>query len=562
MRTIRTTGARGSARPGRLWRLGLLAVALLGAQAQQPPAGSRDLFISPGKSTVLDSPVDVMRISVANGDVAEAVAVSPREVVVNGKTPGQTSLIVWQAGGNRLFFDVQVRSPRVDAVQQELREVLPNQEISLRYEEGLVFLEGTVKDQVSAERAVSIASTLGKVVNLLYVNVPPEDAQILLKVYFADVDRSATLNLGLNFFGTGKGNTAGSVTTGAFPQPLVTPQVGSTPSSLTLSQALNIFLFRTDLNLGATIEALQARSLAQILAEPNLLAINGKAASFLEGGEFPFPTLQGGGAGLGQVTIQFREFGVRLTFVPVITPRGTIRLQVTPEVSALDFANGLVINGFTIPALDTRRVQTEIELEDGQSFVIGGLLNNQTTETLSKIPGLANIPFFGKLFQSKASTKSNTELLVMVTPQVVRPIPKDQKLPDLKFPAPFLPSNTAATPPQTPGPGVTGPVQVHPPQLTIPFEQLLESEKPVSTGQTAPQGATYPIQFVPMPVVPTQPQGNPNPPGTGTAPGATPGGTAAPQPNQGAVAEPAGGTTPLAAANPAGPVSGDPGGGR
>ena len=168
--------------------------------------------------------------------------------------------------------------------------------------------------------------------------------------------------------------------------------------------------------MGATIKALEARRLLQILAEPNVLAINGKPASFLAGGEFPYPTLQGGGGGLGAVTIQFREFGVRINFTPVVTPRGTIRLQVTPEVSSLDFANGLVFQGFNIPALATRRVQTEIELEPGQSFVIGGLLDNRLTETLSKIPGLGH-PFVRKVVPITLLNRNNTELLVMVTPE-------------------------------------------------------------------------------------------------------------------------------------------------
>ena len=178
------------------------------------------------------------------------------------------------------------------------------------------------------------------------------------------------------------------------------------------------------MNLGATIAALEARNLLQILAEPNVMAINGHNASFLAGGEFPFPNLQGGGGGLGAVTIQFREFGVRINFTPTITPRGTIRLNVTPEVSSLDFANGLIFNGFTIPALSTRRMSTEVELEEGQTFAIGGLLDNRDTETFNKVPGLGNIPFFGNLFRSRQITKNNSELLVMVTPELVRPIPK------------------------------------------------------------------------------------------------------------------------------------------
>src|SRR5262249_24555115 len=157
-------------------------------------------------------------------------------------------------------------------------------------------------------------------------------------------------------------------------------------------------------------------------------AINGKPASFVSGGEFPYPTLQGGGAGLGAVTISFREFGIRLQFLPTVTPRGTIRLQVTPEVSSLDFAHGLTFQGFSIPALATRRIQTEIELESGQSFAIAGLLDNRLTENLSKIPGLAQIPLLGKLFQSRSTPRQNGELLVLVTPEVVRPIPQGQPL--------------------------------------------------------------------------------------------------------------------------------------
>ena len=168
----------------------------------------------------------------------------------------------------------------------------------------------------------------------------------------------------------------------------------------------------------------------QILAEPNLLAMNGHLATFVAGGEFPFPTLQGGGGGVGQVTIAFREFGIKLRFTPIITPRGTIRLHIAPEVSSLDFADALTANGGTVPALTTRKVETEVELEDGQSFAIAGLLDRQTTESLSKIPGLGDIPILGKLFSSKTISRSNSELVVIVTPElVVADIAKEEPLP-------------------------------------------------------------------------------------------------------------------------------------
>jgi pilus assembly protein CpaC len=248
---------------------------------------------------------------------------------------------------------------------------------------------------------------------------------------------------------------------------------------------------------------LQSKNLLEILAEPNVLAINGKPASFVSGGEFPYPTLQGGGSGLGAVTISFREFGIRLQFLPTVTPRGTIRLQVTPEVSSLDFAHGLTFQGFNIPALATRRIQTEIELENGQSFAIAGLLDNRLTDSISKIPGLAQIPLLGKLFQSKSLQKQNGELLVLVTPEIVRPIPAGQPLPELNFPKPIKMDGTATAPPQTPGMNVTGPVPVKTETESLPVEQLQEIRR-----QGQPAAPPMPaIQFVPVPVpaTPAQP---------------------------------------------------------
>ena len=251
------------------------------------------------------------------------------------------------------------------------------------------------------------------------------------------------------------------------------------------------------------------------------MTLNNHTASFLAGGEFPFPTLQGGGAGLGAVTIQFREFGVRINFTPTVTPRGTIRLQVTPEVSTLDFTNGLTFQGTTIPGLSTRRVQTEIELESGQTFAIGGLLDNRVTEQLSKIPGLGDIPFFGRLFRSRNLQKTNSELLVIVTPEIVRPLPAGQKVPDLKFPRKFMEPNTPGVPMHTPGMETTGPVPVHPPQETIPVEQLMQLQRAPQPNN--PQQSAPVIQFVPMltppaPAPATPPASSPSQP---TVPPAT-----------------------------------------
>jgi len=488
--------------------MSLLALVPAASQtpAQEPPVSeARELSVIAGKSVILDSPVNIQRVSIANGDLAEALAVSPREVVVNGKVPGETSLIVWQQGGNRLIFDLTVlpNTTRLQNVRKELDRELKGQDVTLTLDGEDVFLRGTVENLIAAERAVRIAGTLGKPINLLNVTVPPTEAQILLKVRFANVDRGATTELGANILSTGALNTTARLSTGQFSPPTL-DQSGGAGSKFTLTDALNVFLFRPDLNLLATIRALHNKRLLEILAEPNVLTIDGKPASFLAGGEFPYPTLQGGGGGLGAVTIQFREFGVRIGFLPKITPRGTIRLQVTPEVSSLDYANGLVFQGFTIPGLSTRRVQTEIELQDRQSFVIGGLLDNRVTETLSKIPGLGDIPFLGKLFQSKALLKSNAELLVLVTVELVRPMADGQPGPEIKMPLEFLkgaPQNRM----RTPGIEVTGPAPAEPPRKAIPVEQLIESLKPVQQ-QMAPAPAA-PVQFVPVPVpvAPAQP---------------------------------------------------------
>jgi pilus assembly protein CpaC len=491
---------------GMLCFAGLLLAGALTAEDSVTPIG-----VTVGKSLVIDSPVNIQRVSVADANMVEAVAVSPRELLINAKAPGQTSLILWEQGGKRVAYELSVRPnpAKLSAAREQIRMELAGQDIAVDMQDTAVFLRGTASDLIAAERAASIAATLGKVVNLLRVQVPPVEAQILLKVRFANVDRAAARDLGVNLISTGA-NTTGLTTTGQFSPPPVKSE--NDKFTFGLSDALNIFLFRPDLNLGATIRALQNKRLLEMLAEPNVLAINGKPASFVSGGEFPFPTLQGGGAGLGAVTIQFREFGVRINFLPVVTPRGTIRLQVTPEVSSLDFANGLVFQGFNIPALSTRRVQTEVELESGQSFVIAGLLDNRTVDTLSKVPGLGDVPLLGKLFQSHSVSRNNSELVVLITPELVRPIPAGQPLPELAWPEKFL-EGQPGVPPRTPGIEKTGPVPVTAAQASVPVEQLKRPE------QAAPAAAAPAVQFMPVPVAPpTQQQVNPGvaPPGSGS----------------------------------------------
>lgn len=464
------------------------------------------LTVTVNKTLILDEPAGIRRISIANGEIAEAAAASTHEILLNGKAPGDTTLLVWDPRGARQTYEVHVQANTVklDTVREELtREVGPD--VALSLEDGYVFLRGTVKDTVSADRAQTIAATLGKVVNLLRVLVPASEPQILLKVRFADLDRSTDLQLGLNIMSFNQ-KGLGYSSTNQFGQPPIF-NLGNQSSTITFQSLLNLFYYNPSLNLGAVLQALQAKNVLQILAEPNLLTVSGRPASFLAGGEFPFPTLQGGAAGVGQITIQFKEFGVRVNFLPTITPRGTIHLEVRPEVSSLDYSNGLTINGFTIPGLTTRRVQTEVELQSGQSFVIAGLLDNQITEQLDKMPGIGNIPILGKLFQSKSLTKSNSELLVVVTPELVGPMPAGLKPPDVKFPVPFM--EGSSHPPQTPGPGVTGSVQPLPVATAIPVEQMKEASQssPAATNSNAPPplGITPGLILQPM----QSPPGNP-----------------------------------------------------
>lgn len=464
-----------------------------------------EITVVVNESVIVEQPLGIRRIAIASGDIAEAAAASAREVLLNGKSPGDTTLLVWDVKGNRRMYEVHVRAntASLDGIRRELtKEVGPD--VSMNVEGGAVFLRGTVKDSIAADRAVAIASTLGKVVNLLQVTVPAAEPQILLRVRFADIDRSAALQVGLNLFSMDPYQGIGTSTTGQFgsvPVWNLSQQSGTKSLTWSMSNLLNLSYYNPEINLGAILQDLQAKNVLQILAEPNLLTLSGRPASFLAGGEFPFPTLQGGGAGVGQITIQFKEFGIRLNFLPTVTPRGTIHLVVSPEVSSLDYANGLTVNGFSIPGLDTRRVQTEVELRSGQSFVIAGLLDNQSTEQLDKMPGIGSIPILGKLFQSKSYTRSKTELLVMVTPELVGPIPAGVKPPDVTFPSRFM-EGGLKTPPQNPGPQVTGGV----PALVIPTTVPVEQVKNWSGTSVAPA----PAGEQPAPVAP--PLLNPSPP--------------------------------------------------
>ena len=478
--------------PRRPWKSTLLLIlqalfvaAPHGLRAQPAAApAEHDLVLSVGKSLSIDSPRPIRRAATANDAVAECVAIDPNELLVNAKAPGETSIVIWEDDGTRLRYDLTVRPApsRLEAARRQIAREFGDSDIEVTVDNDTAFVRGTVKDAASAARVMAIASTLGKTVNLLYVSIPPVEPQVLLLVRFASVERSTSRNLAVN------------LASGAFNQ---TTATGTSPpvsldggQSFSLSQAVNILLFRKNINLLAAIQALENRNLLDMLAEPNLLAINGMPAHFVAGGEFPYPMVQPGANG-NAVTIAFKEYGIRLGFLPVITPRGTIRLQIAPEVSALDYNNSVTVAGTTVPGTSTRRVETEVELDSGQTFVIAGLLDRQTTENLARIPGIANIPVLGKLFQSKSVNRRNTELLIIVTPEIVRPLPADQAAPNLKDGEPPFPADAQSSVRQ-PGTDTTGPVPVHPPKDRMPIEMLNPARRMLPPPATSPAGSENP----------------------------------------------------------------------
>jgi pilus assembly protein CpaC len=437
-----------------IFYVGVLAVTAASLAFAQ--SGPEAIQLTVGKSITIDYPADIARISTSNPDIVDASPVTAREVLVHGKSFGTVTMIVWSKTGERNFYNVTVEQ-NLEPLRKLLKDTFPREDIHIQSSRDSMSLTGKVSSKDVSERATALSSPFAKtVVNNLQIAAAAIEKQILLRVKFAELDRSAATQFAINLISTGATNTPGRITTGQFPAPnpsSVSGQSGANlnqPTTFTISDALNIFAFRSDLNLGALIRALQSRNLLQILAEPNLITSNGKEASFLVGGEFPIPVLQGGGNS-GAVTIQFREFGVRLTFNPSITENGTIRMYVRPEVSTLDVAHGISFNGFTIPALSTRKMETNIELGEGQSFVIGGLIDNRLTETISRIPGLSSLPILGNLFKSKEVDRNNTELVVMVTPEITMPLQAGEPKPLPVMPREFLAPTTSTDPFQVKG---------------------------------------------------------------------------------------------------------------
>src|SRR5450631_2401049 len=446
-----------------LQKLQTLAAALLllsaicsGQQpAATPPSQAADSSGSPaplrvmvGKSLLINTTDHIIRVSVTDPEIADVLVVTGTQILVHGRAPGEVSLLIWDQSERSRSFDLRV-DVDITAAAEEMKQIFPDEQIDVSASRSAIVLSGHVTTEDVEKHAGMVAAAYSKnVINVLSFG-PVGAQEVLLEVKFAEVDRSAVTQLGINLFAPGVGNTIALSQTGQFgglnvnrtaqttttTGPTSTTTTTAAPPTLNVNDFLNLFVARTDINVGAVVRALQQKNLLQILAEPNLIAVNGKEASFLAGGEFPYPIVQPG-QGFNAVTIQFREFGVRLRFTPEIMPSGNIHLKVIPEVSQLDFTNALTISGFTIPALSTRRAQTEFELQDGESFVIAGLMDNRVTNIANKIPGLGDIPILGNFFKSKNLQKSNSELMVLCT--VHRISPSTQAPAGPKNPQPFM----------------------------------------------------------------------------------------------------------------------------
>jgi pilus assembly protein CpaC len=417
------------------------------SQAPQAAAqGAAPLRVMVGKSLLINTTERLKRVSVTDDSVADAIVVTPTQILVHGRAAGEVSLLIWDELERSRSFDLRV-DVDVTAATEEEKRIFPDEQINVSPSRSAIVLSGHVSTEDVSKRAGMIAEAYSKnVVNALTFG-PVGAQEVLLEVKFAEVDRSVITQRGINLFMPGLGNTIATSQTGQFGAVQVVRPPASTSTSngvstttsvaptTTISDFLNLFVTRTDVNIGAVIKALQQKNLLQILAEPNLIAVNGKEASFLAGGEFPFPIVQPG-AGFTAVTISFKEFGVQLKFTPVIMPNGNIHLKVAPSVSALDFANALTISGFTVPALSTRKAETEFELQDGQSFVIAGLIDNRVTDLYNKIPGLGDIPILGNFFRSKSAQRSNSELMVLCTAHRISASTQAPQLP--VNPKPFM----------------------------------------------------------------------------------------------------------------------------
>ena len=459
-----------------------------------------------GRSTILDIGSTISRVSLTVPDVADAMVTSPTQLLIHGKQPGTISLFVWDRMGAIKTFEVVVRRDLSSLVEQ-VKNLFPGEAIAVNGSGKDVVLSGTVSSKYVIDKAADVAGGYVEkkenVVNLLKQQEGVASNQVMLKVRFAEVSRNALQEVGAGLFSDGNNNMFGRTTTQQFAAPNFDKNHPSMAlgDTLVFSDYLNLFLFDAKNKIGAVVKALTGKGVFQSLAEPNLIATNGKEASFLAGGEFPYPVPQGN---LGSITIMFKEYGVRLNFTPTVLGGDLINLKIRPEVSSLDFNNAIILEGFRVPALVTRRAETEVELQDGQTFAIAGLMNNTALSQMRKVPGLGDIPIIGTLFKSRAYQKDQTELVVMVTPTIVRrgSTGVSQGIPSLV--EPFMgpnekpiapPAPYVGSPAYPPKGGGEAPAPAPAPQPS-PSRQQPQMSQPVS--QAAPAAVKEPVRSTPI----------------------------------------------------------------
>jgi len=398
------------------------------------------LHITLGRSVIFRSVKPLRRIYVGNPAVLRSFTSAPSEIVVTGKSIGISSLVLWEVTGNHSLYTVSV-DPDPAALQASLDKAFPGAKLQAGISQGRLSISGAVPDPSDADAVLKLASLYSNdIIDSLRV-VPVHGKQVQLKLRIVEVDRTKLEQLGVNIF-NGGGSLPGSVSTQQFSSGTTT----TAGSALSLGDPLNLFLYSASQNIGATVKDLEQKQILQILAEPTLTTLSGHTARFLSGGEFPVPVVQGGAGGTAaSVTIMFRPFGVKVDFTPTVTPDGSILLTVNPEVSSLDYSNAVTISGFSVPALSTRRAETEVELRNGQSFVVSGLLDHRTTDNFSRIPGIASIPILGELFRSKSIQRSVVELVVIVTATIVDPLSSREPVVEPKMSVPNMQSSAFDT---------------------------------------------------------------------------------------------------------------------
>jgi len=432
--------ARDTLRGLSLTAAAVLAIAVAAPAAAQVSSVSvadnvhaGEVAVPVNKSQVIRSDRPYSKALIGNPDVADVLPLTDSSLYVLGKKMGTTSLTLYDRSNSLIAVVDVVVGPDVITLRRQLSELMPIQGVGARISNDSIVLEGVVPDSVAADRAVQIAESYapGKVINLLSIG---SSQQVMLEVRFSEVKRSALKELGIGGFLSGSGGHGfqGAIGSGAALSGTNPPTLGAISDSFgILSRNFSVL----GLNISATLDALERKGAVTTLAEPTLVALSGETASFLAGGEFPVPVAQSAGSGTGTgassaITVEWKPFGVSLAFTPTVLADGVINMLVAPAVSSIDSSASIEINNLTIPGLQTRRAKTVVELRDGESFAMAGLIRRDFQTTVRQFPILGSIPIIGTLFRSSSFNRDETELVIIVTPRLVRPVrPQNLKIP-------------------------------------------------------------------------------------------------------------------------------------